>query len=160
MDCPQNIVVNRPVGRSKQKQTHCMKGHEFTEDNTIIRGNGTRLCRACRNTTQRNRYLLEKELPDDAKFALWLKTEYHISVEKYDSLLAQHNYTCPICTKTFLKKGFVVDHDHSCCPGIRSCGKCVRGIVCRGCNVKLGAIDYYFTNRDRIDRYYILYNER
>jgi hypothetical protein len=26
------------------------------------------------------------------------------------------------------------DHDHECCPGRRSCGHCVRGVVCATCN--------------------------
>lgn len=33
-----------------------------------------------------------------------------------------------------------VDHDHSCCSGDRTCGSCVRGILCPGCNVALGMV--------------------
>src|SRR4029077_2130187 len=31
-----------------------------------------------------------------------------------------------------------VDHDHNCCPGAHSCGKCIRGILCGTCNSALG----------------------
>jgi hypothetical protein len=34
--------------------------------------------------------------------------------------------------------GFHVDHDHACCPGTRSCGKCIRGMLCNRCNTGLG----------------------
>ena len=44
---------------------------------------------------------------------------------------------CAICaTKT--GTDWVVDHDHACCPRTRTCGKCVRGVVCRKCNSGLG----------------------
>jgi hypothetical protein len=35
----------------------------------------------------------------------------------------------------------VVDHDHSCCQGRRSCGKCVRGALCNRHNLYLGFIE-------------------
>lgn len=31
-----------------------------------------------------------------------------------------------------------VDHDRRCCPGKKSCGKCVRGLIHRNCNLVLG----------------------
>lgn len=40
------LKVNNERG-SKATQTHCVNGHQFTTENTIIRSNGTRRCKAC-----------------------------------------------------------------------------------------------------------------
>ena len=34
-----------------------------------------------------------------------------------------------------------IDHDHTCCPGRRSCGKCVRGILCARHNLLIGQFE-------------------
>lgn len=49
-----------------------------------------------------------------------------------------------------------VDHDRSCCPGRTSCGECVRGLLCPGCNVGLG---YFKDDPERL-RGIALYLER
>lgn len=49
-----------------------------------------------------------------------------------------------------------VDHDRSCCPGRKSCGKCVRGLVHWACNLILG----YAYDNSKILRYAAEYVER
>jgi len=52
------IAKGRPFGRPRQ--THCNRGHEFTEENTFRLsgkgGGGTRCCRTCRYQMQRDKY--------------------------------------------------------------------------------------------------------
>jgi hypothetical protein len=57
---------------------------------------------------------------------------YNLTYEQYD---AMHNRGCEACGS---KEELCVDHDHSCCNGEFSCGKCVRGMLCKGCNVAEG----------------------
>lgn len=39
------------------------------------------------------------------------------------------------------REGFVIDHDHSCCPPGRSCSSCRRGLICNPCNIGLIPLD-------------------
>ncbi|MFD4294155.1 endonuclease VII domain-containing protein [Rhodococcus sp. NPDC058532] len=61
---------------------------------------------------------------------------YGIGPNAYMAILAAQNGTCAICQRaTGATKRLAVDHDHTCCPGKTSCGKCVRAIICQPCNV-------------------------
>ena len=43
-----NVRYGTSHTANKARQTHCVNNHEFTPENTYIRSNGTRACKACR----------------------------------------------------------------------------------------------------------------
>ena len=65
--------------------------------------------------------------------------KYGIQPEDYINLLKEQDYKCKTCGRT-TEKRLCIDHDHSCCAGEKSCGKCIRGLLCFDCNVALGMI--------------------
>ena len=68
-----------------------------------------------------------------------LKHMYNITEGTLEQILIDQDHQCALCgTDQPGDKGWCVDHDHACCPGIRSCGACLRGIVCGPCNKGLG----------------------
>jgi hypothetical protein len=69
-----------------------------------------------------------------------LKSNYNLTGEQWDAMLESQGGVCAICgTDTPGGVGtWHVDHDHACCPKRKkSCGKCVRGLLCNQCNVHL-----------------------
>jgi hypothetical protein len=64
----------------------------------------------------------------------------------YEQKLAEQRGVCEISgqpeTSVNKRTGrtypLAVDHDRSCCPGNKSCGKCLRGLIRRNLNVALG----------------------
>ena len=77
------------------------------------------MCRAC----ERNRASLRK---------------HGITIEQKQEI-AKHQGGCAICGHPDPgTKGWVVDHDHNCCDGEKSCVQCRRGVLCGYCNRMLG----------------------
>ena len=99
-------------------------------------------CRSCFNARRR-----DAATPQSRRRAN-LKTLYGISPERYAELLHAQGGVCAICgqaeTKVHAKTGLVlnlaVDHDRSCCSGRRSCGRCIRGLLCSKCNHAIGLL--------------------
>jgi hypothetical protein len=59
-----------------------------------------------------------------------------LTLDAVQAMLDAQDGRCAVCVSPLVAPH--IDHDHSCCPGITSCGKCVRGLLCLSCNHMLG----------------------
>lgn len=85
-------------------------------------------CRICKNAKNRAEY-------NTPLFFKRKSRTYNLSIETYQLL---QQLSCA-CGKEFNSENRpFVDHDHRCCSSVKSCGKCVRGLLCRTCNMVLG----------------------
>lgn len=143
----------RAEQRSKKKPVKVIVGDE--DWHGTIAGYRSWRCRCdkCKNAMSEYNNTDENRLKIRA-------SRYSISIEELKYL---QSLGCAICsTMDPVGVGWCIDHDHSCCSGSRSCGKCIRGILCQKCNVALGGfkdnisiilkgIDYLNNNRTHKD---------
>lgn len=66
-----------------------------------------------------------------------LLATYNITADQYRALLESQDGKCFICRTRPRRARLAVDHDHKCCKAGGSCGKCVRGLLCKRCNRNL-----------------------
>lgn len=107
---------------------------------------GRKRCSHCKAWKHEGDFGSNKSMPDDlsnlCKDCSWsanMYRKYRITGEQYESLLETQGGVCAICgSPPESNKMLAVDHDHNCCPGSKSCGQCIRGLLCLRCNVSLG----------------------
>ncbi len=93
---------------------------------------------------------------------------YNITLADYWVMFEKQNGVCATChqpeTSVDPRYGKVlrlaVDHDHTCCPGSKSCGECVRGLLCSSCNRTLGLMRDDAATLGRMADYIIGHKER
>lgn len=111
----------------------CKKEQPFSNYHTSGRGYRAN-CKSCRAKIDRS----DK-----------LRRHYNITPVQYDTLLYKQGGVCRICSmpetlidnRTGEVMSLAVDHDHSCCPGTKTCGKCIRGLLCARCNTAIGLLE-------------------
>lgn len=79
------------------------------------------------------------------RWRYYLKYRFNITPEQYGKMLEEQEGLCGMCHKPESHyKRLAVDHDRRCCPLKRSCGKCVRGLLCSSCNTKFGLVELFW----------------
>ncbi len=81
----------------------------------------------------------DKKYPENKKKRVrkaTLKRKYGLTPQQFDLMVWEQNNKCAICFSEMTNPH--VDHDHSCCPGKDTCGKCIRALLCTNCNTSLG----------------------
>lgn len=69
--------------------------------------------------------------------------KFGLTEDQQAALYEEYGHACAVCGRpadasSSRTKKLAIDHDHRCCPGQRSCGRCVRGVLCMNCNVGIG----------------------
>lgn len=92
-------------------------------------------CRIAANKYRRDKRKVDNDILgyDPRRFK-----KHNITKSIYDKLFNKYNGKCWVCKK---KDAVHIDHDHNCCEGTYSCGKCIRGILCSNCNTAIGLLD-------------------
>ena len=97
--------------------------------------------RSAMKATIRARWMLKS--PEERRFLQrrrQVKYMYHLSPEAHDELLREQNHICPISGMP-VDIYSAIDHDRRCCPGAKSCGGCIRGVISHKVNAALGVFE-------------------
>lgn len=109
-----------------------------------------KVCRANRDRTGQKSVQRTREAHRNAN----LKRMYNIDSAVFDVFMAEQGGVCASCKEPPAEgKYLCVDHDHSCCPGTGSCGRCIRGLLCNGCNAALGHVNDSIPKLESLIRY-------
>lgn len=122
-------------------------------NNTKSKDGRSSYCKEC-HTSYYKEKIKSPEYSEKQRLYM-MKHRYGLSPEQYGAMMEQQNFCCAICKEEFGDGGRkpCVDHDHNCCPGTKTCGKCVRAILCNTCNVFTGLVETRFHTMDDMFRY-------
>lgn len=128
---------DRPLGRVRPKRDPAARDEA-----------GRKLCGTCEVWLPLDRYHKNAKTSDGlatvcrrCQRSVGIKRRFGITQDQYEQMLSAQSGGCATCGKSEQENGrmLAVDHDHACCPdGEKTCGRCVRGLLCNPCNLLLG----------------------
>jgi hypothetical protein len=142
-----SIAAKRKAHRAANPEVYSARGKAYYEANRDALLANQKAKYAANPDTKRARNRLNNKtsraLTPDVWASRRLKNHYGMTLDDYNRILEDQGGLCanPGCfNEPPADRRFDVDHDHGCCPGEKSCGKCVRGLLCRRCNHALGLL--------------------
>lgn len=103
---------------------------------------GRKECGMCLRWLPVDEYSSSRQYPDGLNpycTTCVTATRFGLSQEELTALREASGGRCTLCGELNVSgRHLAVDHDHACCPGSRSCGRCVRNLLCGKCNTGLG----------------------
>ncbi|MBO3751547.1 hypothetical protein J5X84_36205 [Streptosporangiaceae bacterium NEAU-GS5] len=107
---------------------------------------GRKRCRECRSWKAESEFQATRNCADGlnprcraCKRHDKLLANFGLTLRQYERLVAAQGGACAICGDE--PDVLHVDHDHRCCPTKgKSCGKCIRQLLCTWCNRAIGML--------------------
>lgn len=145
-ECPKHAAHRRKYGVYDPVLVkvcpHCNEEFSYTPGRGAVRKYCSEDCAISAAVARRPKKDEAAAYRQQSDEGYWRERRYTLSKARFDEMLADQGGACAICRAPFTgSRKIHVDHDHSCCPGRSSCGKCVRGLLCTRCNNGLGFLE-------------------
>ena len=134
---------------SKHRRRYERWGSVYAYERIYETREGQRWCKDCQEWRPSNEFYQRKNKTGDRVPYGYCRTHtklrtrawrYQVAPEVIVLLLKQQQGCCAVCGSNDpgLDRDWHIDHDHSCCGAGRSCGDCIRGLLCHKCNLMIG----------------------